>query len=114
MADCLFCKMVEGEIPVDRVYEDDAVLAFNDIDPKAPVHVLILPKEHRPSIAAYGKDDGEILAALTTAAKSIANDTGIAESGYRLLTNCGADAGQAVMHLHWHLLGGRKLGWPPG
>lgn len=111
MDDCLFCKIVRGEIPSARVYEDDKVIAFRDIDPKAPVHVLIVPKKHFKSIM---EADHETLLALTDAAKKLAAELGVAEKGFRLVINTGADGGQTVPHLHIHLLGSRELGWPPG
>ena len=112
--DCLFCKIASGEIPSAKVYEDELVYAFRDIDPKAPVHVLIIPKKHIESVSCLTSGDGEVLAALFAAARRIAADEGVAESGYRVVSNVGADGGQSVPHLHLHLLGGRSLAWPPG
>ncbi len=114
MNDCLFCRIASGEIPSDKVYEDELVLAFRDIDPQAPVHVLIIPKKHIASVSALTAQDDATLAAMFAAARSIAATLGIAEGGYRVVSNVGADAGQSVPHLHLHLLGGRSLAWPPG
>ena len=111
--DCLFCKIVGGEIPSDRVLEDDDVIAFRDINPRAPTHVLIVPRRHIPDAHALTGDDGSILAALFGAARRIADDAGL-EKGYRVVTNVGPESGQSVFHLHLHLLGGRPMGWPPG
>lgn len=106
MEDCLFCKIIAGEIPGNVVYENDKVFAFRDINPQAPVHVLIVPKQHMPDILAC---DGETIAALTEAVKVIAKQEGIDESGFRVISNCGRDGAQSVRHLHLHLLGGRAL-----
>lgn len=110
MTDCLFCKMVSKEIPTTIVYEDEDVLAFNDIAPKAPVHVLIIPKKHIESLAAATEEDARILGKLQMVAHRLAEELGIAESGYRVLTNSGKDSGQVVFHLHYHLVGGKTLG----
>lgn len=110
MTDCLFCKMVSKEIPTTIVYEDEDVLAFNDIAPKAPVHVLIIPKKHIESLAAATEEDARILGKLQMLAHRLAKELGIAESGYRVLTNSGKDSGQVVFHLHYHLVGGKTLG----
>lgn len=114
MDDCLFCKIVAGSIPSDKVYEDDLVLAFRDIDPKAPVHILIIPKKHFGSIMDVVSGDEEYLEAMTKAAQQIAREQQIDEKGFRLVVNTGENGGQTVPHLHMHLLGGRALGWPPG
>lgn len=113
MNDCLFCKIVSGEIPSTKVYEDDYVLAFHDIDKKAPVHVLIIPKKHITSVAETAEEDMEIYAHIMRTAKKLAEDLGLSK-GFRLVTNIGKDGGQTVDHLHIHLLGGRALSWPPG
>ncbi|HZC07717.1 MAG TPA: histidine triad nucleotide-binding protein [Ktedonobacterales bacterium] len=113
-ADCLFCRIVAGEIPSNAVYDDGVVYAFRDINPGAPTHALIVPKRHIRDIAAPEAMDGALLVALTRAANTIAQREGIAESGYRLVWNVGPDAGQSVFHLHLHLLGGRPMAWPPG
>lgn len=112
MADCLFCRMVSGEIPCDRVYEDENVLAFRDIDPKAPVHILIIPKTHVDNIAGEGAEN--YAAGIFKAVRVIVAQEGLDEKGYRVVTNTGSDGGQSVGHLHFHLLGGRQLAWPPG
>ena len=107
MKDCLFCKIIAGEIPGSVVYEDDKVFAFRDINPQAPVHVLIVPKRHMANILEC---DSETAAALTDAVRTIAAQEGVAESGFRVVSNCGRDGAQSVPHLHVHLLGGRALG----
>ncbi len=114
MDDCLFCRIADGRIPSDRVYEDDEVVAFRDIDPQAPVHVLVIPRRHIESADALTAEDAATVMAMFAAAQRVARALGVAESGYRLVTNIGADAGQSVQHLHLHLLGGRSLQWPPG
>ncbi len=111
MDDCLFCKIAGSEIPASKVYEDELVLAFNDIDPQAPTHVLIIPKAHFADIMEATE---EYTAAMYAAARSIAREKGLDRSGFRLVINTGSDGGQTVPHLHMHLLGGRSLGWPPG
>ncbi len=113
MEDCLFCKMVAGQIPSDIVYQDEDVLAFNDINPQAPQHILFIPKRHIASMTDLTAADGPILAKIYVAAGSVAKKLNL-ERGYRFLTNVGPDSGQSVFHLHFHLLGGRPLGWPPG
>jgi histidine triad (HIT) family protein len=112
MADCIFCKITKKEIPSSVVFEDDKVLAFNDIDPKAPIHILVIPKKHVDTVDELG--DMSIVADLFAVMKRIAAEKGIDKTGYRIVVNHGADAGQAVPHLHFHLLGGRELTWPPG
>jgi histidine triad (HIT) family protein len=109
-ADCIFCKIVEGSIPSTKVYEDDQVLAFNDINPQAPVHVLVIPKKHLRSIHDVTAEDTAMLGRLFAAVQRVAEEKGIAETGYRVLTNCGKDAGQVVFHLHFHVMGGKPLG----
>lgn len=111
MSDCLFCKIVAGQIPAQIVYQDDFTVAFSDINPQAPVHVLVIPKEHIPSVAHLS---GASCHHLMEAVNAVAKQQGIAESGYRVVSNVGKDAQQAVHHLHWHVLGGRALQWPPG
>ena len=106
MSDCLFCKIIAGEIPSDKVYEDDAVFAFRDINPQAPVHVLIVPKKHMQNILEC---DDATAAALTNAIRMIAKQEGVAESGFRVLSNCGKNGCQSVGHLHVHLMGGKQL-----
>jgi len=114
MTDCIFCKIAAGEIPARLVYQDEHVTAFYDIDPKAPVHVLIIPNRHIESLATLGGEDVETAGRLLAVADQIAQATGVASSGYRVAINVGRDGGLAVYHLHAHLLGGRKLAWPPG
>ncbi len=112
--DCLFCKIINKEIPSDIVYEDDDVLAFNDIDPKAPVHVLVIPKKHIASFNALTEVDGALLTKIMLVIQKIAQDKNIAQSGYRIVNNCGEQGGQTVGHLHFHLMGGREMLWPAG
>jgi histidine triad (HIT) family protein len=114
MTDCLFCKIAKGDINAKKALETESLLAFYDIDPKAPIHILIIPKKHIASNNYIVAEDETLIGSMFTAAKKIASDMGIAEDGYRLVFNCGRDGGQAVSHLHLHLLGGRQLGWPPG
>jgi histidine triad (HIT) family protein len=111
---CLFCKIIAGDIPSDTVHEDDFVLAFNDIDPVAPVHQLIIPKVHVESAADLADDDAQMLGRLFAVAAQLAAKAGLPLKGYRLVTNVGADGGQSVPHLHFHLIGGRRMAWPPG
>ena len=113
-SDCLFCKMARGEITPDVVYQDDAVLAFRDINPQAPVHVVLIPKRHVISVNELQPEHDGLIGRLVRAAAEVARKEGIAERGYRLLTNCGPDGGQVVMHLHFHVVGGRRMTWPPG
>jgi len=113
MEDCLFCKILGGGISSEKVYEDEMVYAFNDIDPKAPVHVLIIPKAHAESIMDM-EGKGDYLEAMFAAAREIAREKGIDEKGFRLVINTGDDGGQTVHHLHMHMLGGRQMEWPPG
>lgn len=112
MTNCLFCKMVSGEIKPDTVFEDDNVLAFRDIHPQAPVHILIIPKHHIATLNDL--DDPEVLAQLLKTAVYLAKQEGLSEEGYRTVFNCNKHGGQAVYHLHLHLLGGRQMSWPPG
>lgn len=114
MADCLFCKMLTGKIKPDVVYENDSIMAFRDINPQAPVHVLIIPKKHIATLNDLPDTDALLAGELFIAAKKVAALTGIAESGYRMVMNCNADAGQSVFHIHLHVLGGRHMQWPPG
>jgi histidine triad (HIT) family protein len=119
VSDCLFCRMVAGEIPADVVHETDRVLAFRDINPQAPTHVLVIPKEHHATVGALVNADAGLLGEVVAGAHAVALAEGLvsdggAEPGYRLVTNTGPQAGQSVHHLHFHLLGGRALGWPPG
>ena len=114
MTECLFCKMIAGEIQPDTVYETDDVLAFRDINPQAPTHVLVIPKRHIATINDIGTGDTELIGKLYLAAARVARDAGFAEEGYRAVMNCNGRAGQTVFHLHLHVLGGRDLKWPPG
>lgn len=115
MSDCLFCKIVNKEIPATIVYEDDYVVAFNDINPQAPTHILVIPKKHIPSFDHLTESDNSgIIPPVFNALNKIAKDLGISEDGYRVVNNCGENGGQTVGHIHFHLMGGRKLKWPPG
>lgn len=113
MADCLFCKIVQKEIPANIVYEDQEFLAFKDINPAAPIHVLLIPKKHYSSLWAVGKDEQELLGRMLVLVPDVAKKAGISE-GFRLVVNTGKTAGQTVDHLHLHILGGRDFQWPPG
>lgn len=110
MEDCLFCKIIKGEIPSTKVYEDDEILAFNDINPAAPIHILVIPKKHIESLAHMEKEDEAIVGKIYGVINKIAEEKGFKESGYRVIVNCGKDAGQEVMHLHFHILAGAKFG----
>ncbi len=114
MSDCLFCKMVAGEIQPDVVYEDETVLAFRDVNPQAPVHVLVIPKVHIATTNDLDEGNAAVVGKLYLAAKKIAEEEGIAVPGYRMVMNCNAGAGQSVYHIHLHVLGGRAMHWPPG
>ena len=110
MEDCLFCKIIKGEIPSTKVYEDDEILAFNDINPAAPIHILVIPKKHITSLSHMEKEDETIVGKIYGVINKIADEKGFKESGYRVIVNCGKDAGQEVMHLHFHVLAGAKFG----
>ena len=114
MTDCLFCKLLAGQIPAAIVYEDERVVAFRDINPQAPTHVLVIPRRHIATLNDLGPDDDGLVGELVRRAAAIAREEGHAERGYRVVFNCNADAGQTVFHIHLHLVGGRKLSWPPG
>jgi len=114
MGDCIFCKIVAGEIPSDIVFQDDVCLAFRDINPGAPVHILIIPKEHIATLNDLTPEQESTVGHILLAAKKIAGQLGVDASGYRVVANCNSDGGQVVFHIHFHLLGGRKLSWPPG
>ena len=114
MSDCLFCKIRDGEIPGEKVYENDDVMAFRDVSPQAPTHILIIPNKHIPTINDLEDEDADVLGKMMLAAQDISVYEGIAEDGYRLVLNCNEGAGQTVFHIHMHLLGGRALTWPPG
>ena len=113
-SDCLFCKILAGDIPADIIYESDTAIAFRDINPKAPTHVLIIPRKHISTINEITADDQAIVGSLYLAAQDIAAAEGFADEGYRVVMNCNEAAGQTVFHIHLHLLGGRVLTWPPG
>ena len=110
MGNCLFCKIIKGEIPSDKVYEDEEILAFKDINPAAPIHILVIPKKHITSLAQMEKEDEAIVGRIYGVINQIAEEQGVKESGYRVIVNCGKDGGQEVMHLHFHLLAGKQLG----
>jgi len=112
--DCLFCKILSGDIPAELIYESDTAVAFRDINPQAPTHVLVIPRKHIATINDIEEDDEAIVGSLYTAAREIAAGESIAEDGYRAVMNCNAGAGQSVFHIHLHVLGGRQMGWPPG
>lgn len=114
MTDCLFCKMVSGEIKPDTVYEDEHVLAFRDINPQAPTHVLVIPREHIATLNDLDEQHANTIGRMTLAAARIAGQEGFATNGYRTVMNCNADGGQTVFHIHMHVLGGRPMNWPPG
>lgn len=114
MENCLFCKIIAKDIPARVVREDETLLAFEDIRPQAPAHILLIPKEHFASLAEAGEDKEKILGRLLLAAGSVAREKGLDRTGYRVVINTGPDSGQEVYHLHVHLLGGRKMSWPPG
>jgi histidine triad (HIT) family protein len=112
--DCIFCKIIKNQIPCEIIYEDDKVLGFKDISPQAPVHVVIIPKEHVDDLNDLSEEQAEVVGHIFIVAKKIAKKLSVSESGYRVVTNCGEAAGQSVQHIHFHLLGGRMLQWPPG
>jgi len=114
MPDCVFCRIVDGRIPAALVYSDDSLLAFRDLNPQAPLHVLIVPRRHVATLNALTTEDDRLVGSMIRLAARLADDHGYRERGYRTVFNCNADAGQTVFHLHLHLLAGRGLGWPPG
>ena len=114
MTDCLFCKIEKGDIPAEKVYDDDKVFAIKDVNPQAPVHLLIMPKKHFSTILELEEKDHELIGTIFTVANRLAKDNGLDKSGFRVVVNCGAEAGQSVFHIHYHLLGGRAMLWPPG
>ncbi len=111
---CLFCKIIEKEIPSKIVYEDESVVAFEDVNPQAPLHVLVIPRKHISTSLDIGNDDNELIGDMFQAANKIARDNGVADRGFRLVMNCNREAGQTVFHIHLHLLAGRAMHWPPG
>jgi len=113
MSDCIFCKIAKGDIPANKAYEDDQILAFFDLDPQAPVHVLVIPKKHIGSLSEASEEDAGLLSHMMLKIKDIAADQGL-ENGYRVVINTGEDGGQTVKHLHMHILGKRSMKWPPG
>jgi histidine triad (HIT) family protein len=114
MTECLFCKIAHGEIPAEFVYQDDEIVAFHDINPQAPIHVLFIPRAHIATLLDTSESHSELLGGLQSKAIDLARELGLDESGFRLVTNCLEGGGQAVYHLHLHLLGGRQMNWPPG
>lgn len=112
--DCIFCKIIKGEIPSNKIYEDDEVLAFHDISKTAPVHFLVIPKKHIESANEINSENSKIIAHIFEVISKIVKEIGISESGYRIVNNCGKDGGQSVNHIHFHVLGQRELKWPPG
>lgn len=110
MEDCLFCKIIKGEVPSSKVYEDEEILAFKDIQPAAPIHILVIPKKHITSLAHLEKEDEAVIGKIYTVMNQIAEEQGFRQNGYRVIVNCGKDGGQEVMHLHFHLLAGKQLG----
>ncbi|KYH28576.1 MULTISPECIES: histidine triad nucleotide-binding protein [Clostridium] len=113
MEECIFCKIIKGEIPCKKVYEDDKVLGFEDINPKAPVHVLLIPKKHIKSLNDLCEEDSDIISHMMLMVKKVAEKVNIRDNGYRLVVNCGKDGGQEVPHIHFHILGGKPLSWQP-
>ena len=114
MEDCIFCKVINREIPASIIFEDERIVAFNDINPQAPVHVLLISKEHFASLKEIPDEKKDILSQLLLKARQVAQEKGIAEKGYRIVLNTERDSGQEVFHIHFHLLGGRRMHWPPG
>jgi histidine triad (HIT) family protein len=114
MDECIFCKIINKEIPAKIVYEDDRILAFDDINPQAPVHVLLIPKEHFDSLNDIPEEKKDVLGHILSKARQVALEKGVKESGYRIVLNTARDSGQDVFHIHFHVLGGRRMTWPPG
>ncbi|MDA8213974.1 MAG: histidine triad nucleotide-binding protein [Nitrospiraceae bacterium] len=114
MSDCIFCKIIDKKIPARIVYEDEHALAFEDVNPQAPVHTLVIPRKHIPTLLDIKEEDNNLIGHLVKVANKIANDKGIAERGFRIVTNCNPESGQTVYHIHLHILGGRQMHWPPG
>jgi len=114
MENCLFCKIIHGEIPANKVFEDEKIIALDDINPQAPIHILIIPKEHFASLNEIPEEKKDVLSHILLKARQIAREKGVAKSGYRIVLNTARDSGQEVFHIHFHLLGGRKMLWPPG
>lgn len=114
MSDCIFCRIASGEQPAEKLMDEEDIVAFRDINPKAPTHILVVPRQHIPTLLDVGPEQTELLGKLHRAAVDLARREGLDDKGFRLVTNCLQGAGQSVFHLHLHLLGGRRLGWPPG
>jgi histidine triad (HIT) family protein len=114
MTDCIFCRIIRGEIPSNAVYEDDLIFAFEDINPQAPTHILIIPKEHYASLLDVPEQRSDLLGHILSKAREIARERGLDQSGFRIVLNTGRDSGQEVFHIHFHLFGGRRMTWPPG
>lgn len=114
MLDCLFCRLIKGEVKSKAIYEDDEIFAFEDINPQAPIHFLIIPKKHIAGITQLREEDGELVGKIHLVARRMAKKYSLSENGFRVVINSGPDAGETVKHLHFHLLGGRKFNWPPG
>ena len=112
--DCLFCKISAGSVPSEMVFDSDTLFAINDINPQAPTHILIIPRTHHSSLLEVEENDHKLMGSIITVANNLAKERGLDKSGYRLVVNCGESAGQSVMHIHYHILGGRPLKWPPG
>jgi len=112
--DCLFCKISAGSIPSEMVYESETLFAINDINPQAPTHILIIPRRHHSSLLEVEENDHKLMGSIITVANNLAKERGLDKSGYRLVVNCGAGVGQSVFHIHYHILGGRPMKWPPG
>jgi len=110
MEDCIFCKISKGEIPAEKVYEDEDILAFKDIQPAAPIHVLVIPKKHIANLMEISEEDSDLMEKIVKAIQKVAKQLGVDEKGFRIISNCGPDSGQEVMHLHFHLLAGRTMG----
>ncbi|WP_160670846.1 histidine triad nucleotide-binding protein [Clostridium sp. C8-1-8] len=114
MDDCIFCKIIKGEIPSKKIYEDEDVIAFNDINPEAPIHFLVIPKRHIESVNNIDEESSKVIAHIFNVINTLVRELNIADTGYRIINNCGVDGGQTVNHMHFHVLGGRELKWPPG
>lgn len=114
MSDCIFCKIIDKKIPARIIYEDEHAIAFEDVNPQAPVHTLVIPRKHIPTLLDIKEEDNNLIGHLVKVANKIANDKGIAEKGFRVVTNCNPESGQTVYHIHLHILGGRQMYWPPG
>ncbi|NLW41391.1 MAG: histidine triad nucleotide-binding protein [Tissierellia bacterium] len=114
MSDCIFCKIINRELPSEIVYEDDEILAFKDVNPQSPVHILVIPKEHIESLNHINSSHSNLIGNIFVTIRNIAEELGIDKEGYRVVNNCGENGGQTVSHIHFHILGGRKFSWPPG